>query len=245
VSVLSPNAAINFNLSLRFLDLTGNVQPLLFNVQAPATGATPFVLPIQTSEGFLLSATAFGATGIQRGQCWVQFLILRQKAAATTVIGDVILQGYVSESDIVAFPGTQEKSSIEGRGYLREVIISQPPVGTPATLTVPPATRWRLLSVNTLFTVPSATGHPLLSIVDTNSKSIIDVTAFAFTSTPTTYTFAPAAGSGGDYPGLQWPLPIDQFLQAGFVLTLTIEPSFPGTAQIGQVQVIVEEWAEL
>lgn len=251
ISVTSPNAAINFDIALRYLDLNGNVQPLLTKVMAPATGSTPFVKPIQLAEGFLLSAVAFNAT-VERGQCWVQFVILRQNADTTVVVADVLLQGYVAKTDYVAWPGTAIDSSIAGPGFIRQIIVPAPGVGNDVVLTVPPGTRWRLKFIQTFLTNPSDQIVPLLQIQNgpvtiawlpaTDEMAATD--AFQLTwlegtsETPFNSTF-----SGG-------PLGLQAIVKAGWNLRLTDSTfPFPGPpsafAFFSDTSFIVEEWVEL
>lgn len=250
ISVLSPNTAINFNLALRFLDLAGNVQPLLTEVIAPATGTTPFILPIQVAEGFLLSATAFGAT-VKRGQCWVQLLVLRQKAADIQVVGDTLMQGYVSATDNVSWPGQPVGTSTDGAGFLRTFTIPDPAVGSEFLVTVPPATRWRLQSMVATLTTSAAAGFrgAILQIKDAggfelggfpfedgaSASSVMHATQAAFGEL-TEFTVSPTLYPTG-------PIPIPTMLGAGFTFgTLTL--NLDAGDQWSSITGLAEEWVE-
>jgi len=252
VSVLSPNVDINFNIGLRFLDLTGNVQPLLTNVMAPATGATPYLLPIQVAEGFLLSATAFGST-VNRGQCWVQLLAVRQKAADAQVVGDVLLQGYVCATDIVTWPGTPAGSSLDGRGWLRQVNIPAPAAATPVTIVVPPGVRWRFQALYSLITNSAVSGFALMQIQDSTGAPLLSsLTTTVVTPNPYDLSFYAngffysGVGTGPPAPNYQGAsVGPDIFLTAGQQIVLMQDPASMPSAQFDVTRLVVEEWVEI
>lgn len=245
LSILSPNFPVSFNLALRFLDLQGNVQPLLFEVRAPATGATPTTFAVQTSEGFLLSATA-STTTVKRGCCWIQLLVLRTNAADATVIGDALLQGYVSQTDIVSYPGTQEKTSIGGRGCMREILVPAAAAGTPLTLTVPPATRWRPVSVGSVITFTTGGNFATLRILDAASnRLIIAPSESPLNGSPTFASWFLGSAFGSQLFAQLGGLADELYLSQGFVMSLQQEQAFDPATVFGPARFIVEEWAEL
>lgn len=249
IQVLSPNAPFSFSVSLRYLDLKGNVQPLLVELAGDATGVTPNVTPVQLAEGFLLSAVAFNGT-TQRGQCWVQFLVLRQKAAAAVVVADVLLQGYVTTVDYVAWPGTPIASALDGRGALLTYPGGGGGVDTAVTLTVPPGVRWHVLGVSW-----DAAGFPAstdaifaLAVQDATGNvtsagagpigvliSGPGVTTINFNALATFIATGPIAGC---------PMSSDVWVKAGYVLTGLLSDG-PTGITYGNMQVSVEEYVEV
>jgi hypothetical protein len=249
VSVLSPNATARFSLSLRYLDLQGNVQPLLVEIATPATGVTPAVTAIQLAEGFLLSAVAYNGN-LQRGQCWVQFVVLRQKADATIVVADVLLQGYVSATDYVAWPGTPQLSSLDGRGALLTYPGAGGGVDTAVTITVPPGVRWHVrgCSCDIAGLAAAAQTEALLLAMDAAGNVIsgstglmgiilpaLAATAIVFGRGATPF-FSAGATVAGSLPEL--------LLRAGDVLSLILDVS-PGGVTYSNFQVNVEEYVEI
>jgi len=246
VSVLSPNVPFNFNLALRYLDLVGNVQPLLTNLQGPATGAKPAIVPIQLAEGFLLSAVAFGTT-VQRGQCWVQFMVVRQQAAAADVVAEVMLQGYVSTTDTIAWPGSPIVSSLEGPGALLTYAGGGGGLATPVTITVPPGVRWRLkgISFTVAYSPIPGQANANVQVLDAAGNVVAIAGAFWESVEASNIVSFGAASQlltiGGIVPG---GLPVDCWAGAGYQIVGTMGLNL-ADATLSNLQASVEEYVEV
>lgn len=249
ISVLSPQAPYNFSVSLRYLDLKGNVQPLLVLLQGDATGVTPAVVPVQLAEGFLLSAVAFNGT-TQRGQCWVQFVVLRQKATDTVVVADVLMQGYVSKTDYVAWPGTPIGSSLDGRGALLTYPGTGGGLDAPVQITVPPGVRWHVLGVSWDAAGFPASTEALFAIFITDAAGHVTQAGAGpigvLISGPaiTTINFSAIATFFSGGPITACSMSPDVWVKAGFQINGIISAG-PTGVTYGNMQVFVEEYVEV
>lgn len=246
ISVLSPNVAFSFSLALRFLDLFGNVQPLNTVVQGPATGVDPAIIPVQLAEGFLLSAVAYGAS-VQRGQCWVQFMVARNQTDAGQVVAEILLQGYVCATDTVAWPGTPAESSLHGAGALLTYAGAGGGAATPVTLTVPPGVRWRLkgVSFTVAFGSPPGSAMAALQLLDPAGNVVAIGGAFWETVASSNVVCFGAASQilsiGAIIPG---GLPVDCWARAGYQIVGTMGFDL-SAASLSNLQVSVEEYIEV
>ena len=101
-------------------------------------------------DGFLLNATAFASAGApRRGQTFIRLQIVRGQGAARTVLG-TLLQGYITENQDLAWPGSPLQGSLEGDGYYRTITGTNPAAGTEITETVPAGARWDLTTFHVI-----------------------------------------------------------------------------------------------
>jgi hypothetical protein len=246
VRVMSPNVAIDFSVGLRFLDLKGAVQPLLYPIQAPATAGADFILPIQLAEGFLLSAVAFGAS-VKRGQCFVQFYIARQKAASAEVVADVIFQGYITATDYVGYPVSKAESSLSGRGFISSLPAPAAAAGTPLTYVVPPGVRWSVQYCIVIMVGAGGGERGTLQVFDAAANLVLDAfNDVNLTPAPLEQQFQKIGVDNLISPGFDMSmLQRDLILLAGWSVVLTAIPALPPAAVMGPAVLVVEEWVEV
>jgi len=144
------------------------------SIEAFAWTFTPTSDRLVTSQlfslgvGAILNLTIFAAVGApQIGQCFVQAKLVRGFSGALVVLG-TILQGYVTSSQELAWPGSPIQSSIETGGYARVVTGTTPALGAQLSETVPTGARWELRSLLAQLTTSAVAGvrQPALVLND-------------------------------------------------------------------------------
>lgn len=149
--VRSFNAAAGVVLQLegRMLAPTGEIVP----IAAPMPTTADRVAQLAThaiGAGWIQHIQVRAAAGTPRvGQCFVVVEIVRGQTGAFQSLG-VLLQGYVTDTAPLAWPGTPLRPSAEGPGVIRSIAGTNPGVGAEISETVPPNARWRLRSIVTV-----------------------------------------------------------------------------------------------
>lgn len=97
--------------------------------------------------GFLLSCVATLASGnANRGQCYVRAQVQRSTGTPAIKLHNV-LGGYLSDDYSPSFPYGKIEGPLEGPGYIRTYVGTNPAAGADVSETVPTGARWRLLSM--------------------------------------------------------------------------------------------------
>jgi len=166
IQFFSPSLAAPVNVNYRLLTpqglLISNQQATTTTVGAGVTGN----IVIPPAEGYLLSLSVQCPTAV-RGQMFVQAFLLSGPNTATGVLDQLLLQGFASGYDVVAYPQSRPESSTSGRGYLHSVGIAPPGAGKEWTITVPPGVRWIIKSIQTsIVTGVGGARIPNISIVN-------------------------------------------------------------------------------
>lgn len=141
----------------RYWTPTGGIQA---NTQfhTPHSDRTIARSDFQLGAGALLNLTVFADAGSPHiGQTFVRIQIVRGLSGATIVLG-TLLQGYVTGSQDLGWPGSPIQSSIEGGGVLRAVTGTQPAAGQIISETVPTGARWELLAIAADLTTSAVAG---------------------------------------------------------------------------------------
>lgn len=256
ITVLNPNVAVSLKLGLRLLNLKGEVSPMVYEIDSPATGATPFVKVITPGECFMLSAT-LGQANVRRGQAYCTLLLQRGNPTGGAAVGDVLIAGYPSRTETLGFPRSPVESSTRGRGAILTYKEPSPGTGLEISLVVPPATRWRVNAVSSTITMAGGYNDTFatLQILDAAGQTRVLVEAPQFMSNND--TFFCNWTNGGNPAGFSdnvGSLPRDLELSAGDVIRLsmgtvdTFTGGFPlmdPNATYGDMFVTVEEFAEI
>lgn len=132
------------------LAATGQVSYHQWNITTGIVRAVQS-LTVDLPEGYLLSLTAIGLGGTNRGRCYVQAIIVRGSVAGANayiqLISDYFVRGHNP-----AWPVGEYISSVEGAGWARGIAGTIPGAGNNLTETVPTGARWRLKSLRFRFT---------------------------------------------------------------------------------------------
>lgn len=203
---------------------------------------------VRLSIGALLNLTVFVNQGTPHyGQTFVRVQLIRGDGAAAIVMGTIV-QGYVTASQDIAWPGSPVQSSIEGNGNIRAIIGTTPGVGNQIAETVPEGARWRLMSVYAVLTTDATviTRQAQLLFVSLGQQRFFSPSPAGQTaSSGFTYTWAcgtPLAAvlkSGISLAGL----PGDAWLCDGDEFRINATNMQPGD-QWSNVTYVTQEWLE-
>ena len=109
--------------------------------------------------GVLLNLTAHTtAVEILFGHCFIVVHLIRGLSGGTTALATV-LQGYVTGSQHLSWPGSPIKHTREHDGLVRFVSIADPGLGTAVLTPVPPGAIWRPVSFRFRFTASAVAGN--------------------------------------------------------------------------------------
>lgn len=179
------NSLTNVRLAIQGRRLTerGTVEPFAFTF-TPTTDRTVTTQNFPLGVGAILNMTIF-ATGAtpQIGQTFVQAKLIRGFSGAMIVLG-TLLQGYVTSSQELAWPGSPIVSSRDGGGYLRTITGTQPAAGSELLETVPANARWRLLAFRARLNASAAAGTRQAQLYTDDGTSAVVISGNPATIAP-------------------------------------------------------------
>lgn len=144
-------AGVRLVIQGRRLSETGTVEAFSF-VHTPASNRTAAASVFGLGRGALLNVVVYADAGTPvLGQTFVILQIIRGLSGPVVVLG-VLLQGYVTSTQALGWPGSPIQHSYEGQGALRTIVGTTPAAGAEISETVPTGARWQLLSLATQFT---------------------------------------------------------------------------------------------
>lgn len=211
----------------RTIDASGKATPDSWD-HTPTANRVATVTDITLSGSTLLNVAVFGVgTAQQIGQTFVKMELIRGIGAGAIVLG-TILQGYVTNTQALAWPGSAIQTTLDSGGYFRDIAGTTPPAGNAVVETVPTGARWELhglaftdvsgggaVPVQVLFR--SASGNTIGGMISPfNHPGAGASVDLIFTAGgPTPYS-ATSAGTTRMYGGLPYPM----VLQAGGSFTV-------------------------
>jgi hypothetical protein len=232
----------------RRLSSAGVVEAFAFT-HTPNSDRTVTTQDYALGVGAILNLTIFatGATPLI-GQTFVQAKLIRGLGGATVVLG-TLLQGYVTSTQELAWPGSPIVSSIESGGYYRAIVGTTPAAGGEIAETVPTGVRWDVRAVFAQLQASAAPGtrNPALAAYP-------GAQTFALSLQPLSL----AAGAGGSFfwgEGLvaaseaatsrsTAPIPVSFALLGGHVIR-TVTGGLLAGDQWTAPQLLVREWFEV
>lgn len=147
VTVTERTTTFDVHVLFRLLLPNGEIIPNAFIVR-PTTPLVPFALNINLAEGFLLSVGVSCTPGSPaQGDVFCQ-VELQRFLGGQTLQGLMLIAGYISGSQDLAWPSTPPVNSFQGLGNIRQVQGTDPAAGAEITEVVPTGALWRLLSVS-------------------------------------------------------------------------------------------------
>jgi len=122
-------------------------------VHTPNTNRTAKTQDFTLGGGLVTNLSIFASAGTPLiGQCFVIVQLVRSLGATAYVMG-TLLQGYVTTTQNVGWPGSAIVSSTDGEPVVRTIIGTAPGGGADIVETVPAGARWELLSVRAVLTL--------------------------------------------------------------------------------------------
>lgn len=188
---------------------------------------------------------------LKRGQWFIEAEINR--GPFNMHEGETLIKQYIEVSGHLSWPGGNIASGkVDGRGWNRMVVVTQPSAGADFTVTVPTKAHWRLISVRAQLatSATAATRIPSFIIDDgaANIPWVVPLAAFPTASQTHQFLINPSAGhlaqtypSGAIIQSLG--LPEDYHMQAGWRFR-TSTSSIQAGDQWSAIVLQVEEWIE-
>lgn len=137
---------VRVKVQARRLDSGGDIKASAWD-HTPASDRTAVMTDIELGSGALLNLTVFASAGAPRvGQTFVIVQLIRGTGAVAIVLG-TLLQGYITSTQGLGWPGSPIQSSIEAGGCVRVLTGTVPGVGLDCVETVPTGARWELLNM--------------------------------------------------------------------------------------------------
>lgn len=239
-------ASVTIVLTGRFVHLDGRVEPFS-DVHTPATNRTAATSTFQRAQGWLtdLSALVTGAAPL-RGQTFVRVDVVRGQGSVDTPLS-TLMQGYVTATKRLAYPGSVVEDSLAGQGAIRSITGTNPAAGAEISETVPTGARWRFMALRATLTTDGTAanrtpnllfddGANIYAACGVNSNQVAS-TAVAFHFVDVGQTFTQTTLNG------QVSTPANLVLAAGHRIRTST-----GALQAGDdwsaPQYAVEEWLE-
>lgn len=242
------NAAAGVELSIegRFIGPAGRVQAFVER-HVPNTDRTVASSTFGLGEGFLLGVQIRATAGTPRiGQCFALLEVVRGQTGAVIPLATLV-QGYATDTQRLAWPGSPVLASADGPGVVRSVADADPAAGAESTVTVPANARWRLLTFRgELVTDATVANRTVTLIVDDGVTTLASVTASAAQTAGQTRQYQAYASGGAprlDGTVFYLPIPPELLLMGGFRLR-TSTAGLQAGDNYGAPQVLVEEWIE-
>ena len=148
------------------------IRPFAF-AHTPNTDRTLRSEFLYAGEGHLLNVAVFASSGTPRvGQTFVSLHVVRGTGNAVYRLATVV-QGYVTRSQELAFPGSPVVTSEQGAGVIRTITGTDPAANVNWSETVPTGARWQILGVSArLVTAAGGADRQGLLVVSSGASTL-------------------------------------------------------------------------
>lgn len=166
VTSFNGQAGVSIALEGRFLNEDG--QTTVFRLpHTPNTDRSTKSDTFPMGNGWLVGLQVRATAGTpRRGQCYVVVEVVRGSSSSQESLG-ALLQGYVTTTMRLAWPGSPIVESASGPGALRSITGTNPAANAEISETVPTNARWRLLALfATLVTDANAANREAALTID-------------------------------------------------------------------------------
>ena len=171
-------AGVQLTLTYRFLQPNGSII-VASEVHTPASDRSATRSRYVLGAGILLNLTVIVSTGSPiLGQTFCRIEVIRGLTATALLVGTLVADN-VTAVQALGWPGGTIRSSLDGPGYPRLIIDTQPAAGADVVKLVPVGARWAMLA----FTSTLTTG---IGVANRRAH-------FSFDQTPTAYALLPMA----------------------------------------------------
>lgn len=232
----------------RRIDENNQLQWFSFT-HVPNTDRTKATSDYPLGKGYILNLVVFASSGSPRvGQTFVQVKVIGGLSGQTYVLG-TMLQGYITSSQELAWPGSPIQPSTIGGGYTRTILASNPSFGTDIVEVVPTGARWLLQAFNfTLLTDSTTVIRQAYIALWPGGIQVLDIGAVSTQSSGNNIGYNYVNPGAFFSPSLGTPsqigiLPRDMVLIAGSKISASAIELQPGDWPHSGVYV-VEEWLE-
>lgn len=241
----TPGFTGNATLAIRFLSPQGEIVPEFYTLAVSASNVSNSVMHIPHAEGFILSAVIF-AGAQSRGQAFAQLLLHIGGGTGQSVHAHVLLQGYLTAYDSLAYPLSPPESSIGGRGFPSVQIFAAPFPANFAIVTVPLGRRWIVRGCNVRYnTSPVAGNRQIELIIDDGGAGDNGIIAYGTmvqpANTQVDYSWGDGLTTTSNALFQNMGLPNELALLAGWRLQFGAENMQAGD-QVGGPKLLVEEF---
>lgn len=246
--VHSFNAAPGVTLALegRLLTPTGDIVPVS-GPMATTTDRAMQTAPHALGAGWLLNLSVRATAGAPRvGQCYVVVEVVRGQTGAFQSLG-AILEGYVTDTTPLVWPGAVCRSSADGPGVIRSITGSDPAANAEFSETVPTNARWRLLGVDVaLVTDANVANREVVLTIDDGAAIVAEIAAGTAQAASLTrrYSFARGVQRGGPAASTIINAPIPDAILMGGYRVRSATANIQAGDNYGAPQLWVEEWIE-
>jgi len=240
-------ASVTVVLTGRFVHAEdGRIEPFS-EVHTPNTNRTAASSTYQRARGWLtdLSVLVTGATP-QRGQTFVRVDVVRGQGAGAIALS-TLLQGYVTATQRLAYPGSPIIDSLTGPGVIRSLTGTDPVAASEISETVPTGARWRFISLRAQLVTDATAANRTLALVFDDGTNSYMYAATNFNQTASqalNYAFGDVGQTYGFYLlGGMVSAPANLVLAAGHRIR-TVTTTLQAGDNWGPPQYAVEEWLE-
>lgn len=219
---------------------TGSEQISLNHTTTGNRGLTSQTVALSDVPVVVTAAVASGS--VRRGETYIR-ISLRVEGSLVVLLAC----GYVTSTSQVAWPFGKNESSIEGPGFMRTIVGTDPAAGEEIFETVPTGALWRLKQMRLVLVTTAVVGTRTPRLQFDQSSAVFWFQAtIGTTSTSSTGNYslveggtriATANGNSGEF------MPLDNRLSAGVNITTDTLNLAPGDDYAAPVMV-VEEWLE-
>jgi len=243
VTVTSRTTIFDVHVLFRLLLPNGEIVPNTFIVRPPVS-LVPFALEITLAEGFLLSVGVSCTPGSPaRGDVFCQ-VELQRFQSGQAFQGLMLIAGYISGSQDLAWPSIPPANSFEGRGNILSFAGTDPAAGVEITQAVPTGVLWRLSSLSFVLTTDATVSNRQVRLVLDDGANIfarIPAPAVQPASIAVRYTFGDGLANFSAGDDAVAPTPSGLLLPVGFRFR-TLTTNLQAGDNFGQPQFNVEEW---
>ncbi|MCL6552922.1 MAG: hypothetical protein K6W08_07360 [Firmicutes bacterium] len=229
----------------RLLTPDGEIRPFLHEVRLSGAGTLESTT-LQAAEGYLMSLVVrTTAATVRAGDIYAEAVLARPQAGGAVILA-LLVQGYVTSTDILAWPTPRFRGAQEGAGGIVVNTVAAPGAGLDWSFTVAADVRARVVSLAWQFTTDAtvATRAVRLIVDDGTNFYLLSAPSETQTASQTRFYSAHAGGfgvTGVDYVRLA--LPPDLVLREGHRIRTSTQNIQPGDAH-SLITIVTEQWIE-
>lgn len=170
------NAATGVTIQIggRFIDERGELRAFVFS-HTPNSDRTVASSIFRLGNGWIQNVYAIASAGAPLiGQTFVLAQLVRGQSGAVTELG-TLLQGMVTATQRLAWPGSSIASTIGSPGALRFIAGTDPAAGAEVSETVPTGARWKVKGVAVSLATDATATNRVPSLVFDNGTAVVAV----------------------------------------------------------------------